>query len=77
MDRYYGQPPPTINHVWGRMKKLVYNEEIRDRDHLIEKINGAAEIMKAEMRLGVTTTEMRRRCRRCIRNGGSHFEHEK
>jgi len=67
---------PLDYHVWGRMKELVYTEEIRDRNHLIQNINRAAEIMKADMRLGVTTTEFRRRCRHCVRNGGSHFEHE-
>ncbi|XP_066152080.1 uncharacterized protein [Euwallacea fornicatus] len=66
---------PVDYHIWGRMKELVYNEEIHDRDHLIQKINRAAKVMKVEMKLGVTTTEMRRRCRCCIRNGGSYFEH--
>lgn len=68
---------PLDYHVWGRMKELVYEEEIRDREHLIRRIDEACLRMKEEMKVGVTTTEMRRRARVCIRNGGSHFEHQK
>lgn len=48
---------PVDYHVWGRMKELVNNEEIRN--HFIKKINGTAEIMKAEMWSGIITREIR------------------
>lgn len=67
---------PVDFYVWGRLKQLVYDEEIVTRDHLVRKINAACEQLKGEMRLKVTTTEIRRRARACIRNGGSHFEHQ-
>lgn len=68
---------PLDFYVWGRMKELVYDEEIRSREHLINKINQASQQMKEEMRLGIVTTEVRRRARACVRHRGSHFEHEK
>lgn len=67
---------PLDFYVWGRMKELVYDEAIRSHNHLISKIVEVGEKMKQEMRLGITTTEVRRRARACIRNGGSHFENE-
>lgn len=66
---------PLDFHVWGRLKDLVYNEEIQNVEHLTRKINEACQIFKNEMRLRVTTTEVRRRARLCIRNGGRHIEH--
>lgn len=67
---------PMDFHVWSRAKDLVYTEEIISREHLIEKIGQAFEIMKSEMKLKITTTEVRNRARKCIRNHGSHFEHD-
>lgn len=69
---------PIDFFVWGRAKELVYtNVEINTREELIERINAAFSTMKMEMMLKITTTEVRRRVRACIRNGGGHFEHEK
>lgn len=56
------------------MEGLVYNQKIQGRDQLIQKMNGAVEITNMEMRLVVTTKDMRRRCPICIRNRVSHFE---
>lgn len=68
---------PLDFYVWGRLKGLVYvKEPINSREQLINKINDACEILKGEMRLGITTTEVRRRARACVRNGGAHFEHQ-
>ena len=67
---------PLEYHVWGRMKELVYEEEIRDWAHLIRRIDDASLQMKEEMKVGLTTTEMRRRARVCIKNEGSHFEYQ-
>ncbi|CAK9829671.1 Transposable element Tc3 transposase [Anthophora retusa] len=66
-----------VYYVWGCMKDLVYAEEIRDKNHLIRKIEEAATKMKQEMKLGITTSEIRRRARFCIRHNGSHFEHQR
>lgn len=62
--------------VWGRAKELVYKTEITTREELLQRIEAAFEIMKQEMQMKVTTTEVRNRCRKCIRNGGGHFEHQ-
>jgi len=65
-------PPrsPDLNSldffIWGRAKELVYTEEIRDIEHLKQKIDDAFQTMKAEIELNVTTTEIRRRCEMCI-----------
>lgn len=68
---------PLDFFVWGRAKNLVYtNEEINSKEELITRINSAFEIMKEEIKLKTTTTEVRRRARACIRNRGSYFEHE-
>lgn len=65
---------PLDFHVWGRAKDLVYATEVRSRDHLIEKIDNAFQVMRAEMLLRTTTSEIRKRYRACIANGGQHFE---
>lgn len=67
---------PVDFFVWGRAKGLVYTTEISTREELLQRIETAFTTMKQEMQLKVTTTEVRNRCRKCIRNGGSHFEHQ-
>lgn len=67
---------PVDFFVWGRAKELVYTTEISTKEQLIERIQSAFQVMKQEMMLKITTTEVRKRARACIRNGGSHFEHE-
>lgn len=68
---------PVDFFVWGRAKELVYtNIEINTREELIERINTAFDTMKQEMMLNVTTTQVRKRARACIRNNGHHFEHQ-
>lgn len=67
---------PLDFYVWGRAKELVYTEEIVSRDHLIRKIREAFQLMQQDRLLHTTTTEVRRRARACIRNNGSHFEHQ-
>lgn len=68
---------PVDFFVWGRAKELVYSHvEISTREELIERIQTAFQVMKQEMKLKITTTEVRRRARACIRNRGQHFEHE-
>ncbi|CAK9803084.1 hypothetical protein ANTQUA_LOCUS3575 [Anthophora quadrimaculata] len=68
---------PVDYYVWGCMKDLVYAEEIRNKNHVIRKIEEAATKMKQEMKLGITTSEIRKRARFCIRHNGSHFEHQR
>lgn len=68
---------PVDFFVWGRLKDLVYDEEIMDIAHLRRKIEAGCIIIKNEMKLRVTTTEVRRRARACVRNSGGHFEHFK
>lgn len=68
---------PVDFFVWGRAKELVYTTEINTREELLQRIETAFTIMKQEMQLKITTTEVRNRYRKCIRNGGSHFEHQK
>lgn len=68
---------PVDYYVWGMMKELVYNEEIQSRVQLVAKIERAALQLRQEIRLRTTTVEIRRRARKCIRNNGSHFEHQK
>jgi len=65
---------PLHFYVWGRVKELVYAVEIRDLDHLRERINGAFTILKEEMTLSTVTTEVRDRCSKCLQQQGSHFE---
>lgn len=67
---------PLDFFVWGRAKELVYTTEISTREELIQRIEAAFRTMKEEMQLKITTTEVRNRCRKCIRCGGSHFEHQ-
>lgn len=66
---------PVDFYVWGRAKGLVYDEEIRDCEHLKQKIDFAFEKMKEEMTLNTVTTEIKRRYNKCINEQGSHFEH--
>lgn len=47
------------------MKELVYEVEIVDRQHLLTRINEASLTIKEELRLDVTTTEIRKRAREC------------
>lgn len=66
---------PLDFYVWGRAKELVYNQEqINTKEELIQRINNAFVIIKEEMRLNLTTTEIRKRYRACIRNRGQQFE---
>lgn len=67
---------PVDYYVWGRAKHLVYSVEIIGREQLIARIDAAFAQMRAEMRVSVTTTAIRKRARACIRNNGSHFEQE-
>lgn len=67
---------PLDFFVWGRAKELVYTTEITTKEELLQRIMAAFEVMKQEMKLKITTTEVRNRCRKCIRNGGGHFEHQ-
>lgn len=68
---------PLDYYVWGRAKQLVYEVSIQTRNQLIHRIDAAFIQMKQEMRVGTTTTQMRKRARLCIRNGGRHFENVK
>ncbi|XP_074032655.1 uncharacterized protein [Leptinotarsa decemlineata] len=68
---------PLDFFVWGRVKELVYTTEITTREELLQRIEAAFGIMEQEMQMKVTTTEVRNRCRKCIRNGGGHFEHQR
>ncbi|CAH2090775.1 unnamed protein product [Euphydryas editha] len=61
---------PIDFYVWGRMKEIIYEVEIVDLEHLTARINQAAEVLRREMRLGITTTEIINRARKCIQNGG-------
>lgn len=65
---------PLDFYVWGRAKELVYNEEIRDRCQLLSKIDSAFEVIRQEMTINTTTTEIRKRLSKCITQQGSHFE---
>lgn len=65
---------PLDFYVWGRAKELVYNEEILDREQLKQKIISAFDIIRGEMAIKITTTEIRRRYRLCIAYDGGHFE---
>lgn len=65
---------PIDFYVWGRAKELVYNEEIRDIDHLKQKIDRAFNVIKHEHTLRTVTSEIRRRYSKCINEQGSHFE---
>lgn len=67
---------PLDFYVWGRAKELVYATEVGSREELIQRINAAFDIMKQEMLLRTTTTEIRKRCRACIANQGRQFEQE-
>lgn len=65
---------PVDFYVWGRAKELVYNEEIRDRDQLKEKIEFAFNTMRQEMTWQTVTTEVESRFLKCTNEQGSHFE---
>ncbi|GBP91172.1 hypothetical protein EVAR_64548_1 [Eumeta japonica] len=61
--------------VWVSLKWPVYDsEEIMSEDHLIPKVNDAAEKLRTEIRLGITTGEVRRKERARIGNRGGHFK---
>ncbi|XP_074040984.1 uncharacterized protein [Leptinotarsa decemlineata] len=47
--------------LWGRAKELVYTTEITTREELLQRIEAAFEIMKQEIQMKVTTTEVRNR----------------
>lgn len=66
---------PLDFFVWGRAKGLVYTSEIATKEELITRIREVFVIMREEMQLKITTTEVRKRARLCIRNRGLHFEH--
>lgn len=65
---------PLDFYVWGRAKELVYATEVPTKEILVERINTAFVKMQEEMRLLTTTSEIRKRCRACIRCGGGQFE---
>ncbi|GBP91176.1 hypothetical protein EVAR_64552_1 [Eumeta japonica] len=53
---------PVDFFVWVSLKWPVYDsEEIMSEDHLIPKVNDAAEKLRTEIRLGITTGEVRRK----------------
>lgn len=67
---------PLDFHVWGHMKELVYVTEVPTREELINRIENAAVILRNNFSTRVTKTEIRKRARACIRNGGTHFEND-
>lgn len=67
---------PLDFYVWGRMKELVYATPVNTREELMERINEAATHLRNNMTERTTRSEIRRRCRACIRNRGSHFEQD-
>ncbi|CAG4992946.1 unnamed protein product [Colias eurytheme] len=65
---------PLDFYVWGRAKEIVYASGAHKRKKfLVERINTAFVKMQDEMLL-TTTSEIRKRCRACIRCGGGQFE---
>nr|WP_253308809.1 DUF4817 domain-containing protein [Rickettsia endosymbiont of Ceutorhynchus assimilis] len=65
---------PLDFYVWGHLKEIVYATEVNTREELIERIQNGVAILRQNFSNRVTRTEVRRRARDCIRNGGSHFE---
>ncbi|CAH2086623.1 unnamed protein product [Euphydryas editha] len=68
---------PVDFYVWGHMKALVYDNltgPISSQEVLRQRIIDAASIMRNNLTSRVTKTEIRRRCRKCIRNRGAQFE---
>jgi len=65
---------PLDFYVWGRAKDLVYTEEIQNIDHLKDRIKHAFEIIKQEVTIHITTTEIRKRYLKCVEVQGDHFE---
>ena len=66
---------PLDYYVWGQAKDFVYNEEIVNIDHLKRKIELAFQLIREEISVQVTTTEIRRRYLKCIEQQVGHFEH--
>lgn len=61
--------------LWGHLKSLVYSEEIRNSDHLRERITQACDQVKNNpdvIQKAVRNLEIR--CRKCIETGGGIFE---
>ncbi|CAK1592175.1 unnamed protein product [Parnassius mnemosyne] len=69
---------PMDFYVWGCMKSFVYSEPnpVSSVEDLRERIVDAANKMRTTLTTGVVKTGLRRRMRQCIRNRGSHVEHE-
>jgi len=67
---------PLDYSIWGQMKALVYATPVNTREDLIQRITNAAQQIRNTITTRTTKTEMRRRCRACIRNRGSHFEQD-
>lgn len=67
---------PLDFYVWGRAKELVYEVKINTKEELVTRIANAFSKIKAEMTVNITTKEIRRRCRTCIRNRGAVFEQD-
>ncbi len=66
---------PCDFSIWGRLKTLVYREEINNREHLKERIEAAFAAIKAdEDTLEETIKNVLKRAEYCFDNHGGHFE---
>lgn len=65
---------PLDFYLWGRMKEIVYFEPVSSKEILLQRIQHATDVINNEMTSNVTTTEIKKRARLCIRENGSHFE---
>lgn len=66
---------PLDFYLWGRMKNLVYAEEIRSREHLLIRINQAVLIVRQELSTSINLKlQIRKRINICIQNEGDYFE---
>lgn len=67
---------PLDFYLWGHLKAKVYQEEIRDIEHLRARVFEAAEeIRMNEDMLATVRVNWLRRCEACICANGGHFEH--
>lgn len=65
---------PLDFYVWGTLKSKVYAEKILTREHLMERINRAADEMRA-VQINLNR-HIRQRLNLCLEFNGGHFENE-
>lgn len=56
---------PLDFYLWGRMKEIVYFDPVSTKEILLQRIEEASQIIRNEITIDITTTEVVKRARLC------------